>query len=72
MRITERGLARRHHDALLKWTAQAALIADIDDFLDASIDGQLTNYETQILSRDLMKRFVVLNDLSNVEPAMAA
>jgi hypothetical protein len=72
MKLSERGSALRHRAALQKWTAQAALIADIDDFLDASIDGQLTNYETQILSRDLMKRFVVLNDLSNVEPAMAA
>jgi hypothetical protein len=72
MKLSEKGSALRHRAALQKWAAQATLIADIDDFLDASIDGQLTNYETQILSRDLMKRFVVLNDLSNVEPAMAA
>jgi predicted metal-dependent enzyme (double-stranded beta helix superfamily) len=72
MKVSEQGLAKRHHNALMKWMADATLLADIDDVLDASIDNQITNHETQVLIRDLMKRFAVLNYLSNVSAAIAA
>jgi hypothetical protein len=56
MKLSTQGLAKRHHNALMKWMADATLLADIDDVLDASIDNQLTAKETMAAVRDITWR----------------
>jgi hypothetical protein len=56
VKVSEKGLALRHHDALLRWIASATAIADLDDVLTASIGGQLTARETMAAVRDITWR----------------
>jgi hypothetical protein len=56
MRTSERGLAQRHHAALLRWVADATALAEIDEVLEASIDNQLTAKETEAAVRDITWR----------------
>jgi hypothetical protein len=51
MKITERGSAARHLDALIKWEADASALADIDGVIDAA--EQITSQETMAMVRDI-------------------